>query len=634
MKDHPSAGNALARRLPIGAEVVSSGGVSFRVWAPRRRRVEVVAKRGETSWTAALRDDGDGYFSATVAAAAAGDRYGLRLDEGPDVFPDPASRRQPDGPHGLSEVVDPAAYPWRDGDWKGVALAGQVLYEMHVGTFTREGTWRSAAAELPRLAELGITLVEMMPIAEFPGRFGWGYDGVDLFAPSRLYGMPDDCRLFVDEAHRLGLGVILDVVYNHFGPSGNYWGQFSRDYHSVRHHTDWGDAINFDGQDCARVRELFIANAGYWIDEFHFDGLRLDAVHAIVDDSDDHILAALTRQVRKAARGRGTLVFAENEHQDARLLRPCDAGGYGLDAGWNDDFHHVARVAMTGHSEAYFRDYSGSPQELISAIKWGHLYQGQWNERQQRYRGTPALDLSAPQFVLFLQNHDQVGNSPGGRRCHQLTSPGRHRALTALWLLSPGTPLVFQGQEFSADTPFHYFADHEGKLRELVSQGRRRELSIFCWSGDDAADPFHEPSERATFEASKLNHDEREIHREAYALHRDLLRLRRDDRVFAAQRADRMHGSVLSGEALLLRYFGEQDGDRLLLVNLGRDLDYRPATDPLLVPPENSCWQMIWTSEDPRYGGAPSGRFDGKSWYIPGHSTIVLSSAPAERVAD
>ena len=281
--------------------------------------------------------------------------------------------------------------------------------------------------------------------------------------------------------HQLGLGVILDVVYNHFGPSGNYLNQFAGDaFVSRRHHTDWGEAINFDGENSRQVREFILSNAAYWIDEFHLDGLRVDAVQAILDDSKDHILAAIGRAVREAAGGRKTLVIAENEFQQAILLRSSEDGGYDLDMAWNDDFHHSARVAMTGHSEHYYGDYHGSPQELISATKWGYLYQGQWNARQQRRRGTPALDLDACQFVNFLQNHDQVGNSAQGRRGHELTSPGRHRALTALLLLGPGTPLLFQGQEFSASAPFVYFADHSVDLAKLVREDGRKACASFA----------------------------------------------------------------------------------------------------------------------------------------------------------
>ena len=497
---------SVCRRLPVGAEVQPRGGVHLRVWAPRRNVIELVLGNEPPTPGFVLQREQRGYFAGFSSAAVVGTRYGFRLDEDPKLYPDPASRWQPDGPHELSAVVDPAIYCWHDALWQGVALKGQVLYELHIGTFTSEGTWNAAARELPRLAELGVTLIEVMPVAEFAGEFGWGYDGVDLFAPTRLYGSPDDFRRFVDAAHGHGLGVILDVVYNHFGPTGNYTGQFSSDYLSRRHHTAWGDAINFDGDDSGPVREFFITNAGYWIDEYHIDGLRLDAVDAIEDDSSDHLLAAVARRVRDAAGGRRTLVFAENERQEAKLLRRPEQGGYGLDAGWNDDFHHVARVAMTGHNEGYFGDYQGTAQELISAVKWGFLYQGQWSRRQRRAKGTPALDLDAPQFVVCLQNHDQVGNAPQGQRCHRLTSPGRHRALTALMLLAPGTPLLFQGQEFSASAPFHFFADHEDDLRALVCQGRQESLREFRWlAGSDAAGHFADPCDRATFEASKLD---------------------------------------------------------------------------------------------------------------------------------
>ena len=616
------------RVLPIGAEVQPNGTAHFRLWAPRRKTVnlEIWEAEGDQRKQFELLPQENGYF-AGFADARAGTRYAFRLDQEDAQYPDPASRRQPDGPHGPSEIVDPREFQWQDQGWDGVPLKGQVIYEMHVGTFTYEGTWSAAAQELRYLADLGVTLIEMMPVAEFAGHFGWGYDGVNLFAPTRLYGTPDDLRRFVDQAHRHGLGVILDVVYNHFGPSGNYIGQFSDAFISRRHRTDWGDAINFDGEDSGPVREFFLANANYWIAEFHFDGLRLDAVHAILDDSHEHILAAVARQVRAAARGRRTLVIAENELQDARLLRTAENHGYGLDAVFNDDFHHAARVAMTGHRQGYYGDYQGTPQELISAVKWGHLYQGQWNARQLRHRGSPGLDLAAPQFVVFLQNHDQVGNSPQGRRAHQLTSPGRHRALTALLALSPGTPLLFQGQEFSASTPFLYFADHDEELGRLVREGRHKELCGFRGvTGADVANHPLDACDAKTFERSKLDSSERERSVEAYTLHRDLFRLRREDPVFSAQRADRVQGSVLGTEAFLLRYFGDVGDDRLLLINLGRDLELRSITDPLLAPPATREWQTLWSSEDPRYGGPGIVAIDSRNWRLPGHSALVLGS--------
>jgi maltooligosyltrehalose trehalohydrolase len=346
----------------------------------------------------ALAAEPGGYFVGTLADARAGTRYRFSLDGGPPL-PDPASRFQPDGPHGASEIVDPGAFRWTDTAWPGVSLRGQVLYELHVGTFTREGTWRAAMQQLPALADMGIRVLELMPVAEFPGQFGWGYDGVDLFAPTRLYGRPDDFRAFVDRAHALRLGVILDVVYNHVGPDGNYLTRFSPDYVTDRYANEWGEAINFDGARSAPVREFFIANAGYWIDEYHLDGLRLDATQQMFDVSPDHILAAISRRVRQAGGPRATLIVAENEPQHVRLVRSVEVGGYGLDALWNDDFHHSASVAVTGRHEAYYTDYGGTPQELVSAVKWGYLYQGQRYAWQKKARGTPAFGVPPERFV-------------------------------------------------------------------------------------------------------------------------------------------------------------------------------------------------------------------------------------------
>jgi maltooligosyltrehalose trehalohydrolase len=611
------------RRLPVGAEVQPQGGAHFRVWAPRRQRVAVVL---DGRPDAALEREEGGYFSGHVAAARAGSLYRFRLDDGPTPYPDPASRYQPDGPHGASQVVDPAAFRWTDAGWRGPSREGQVIYELHVGTFTPEGTWAAALRELPELAEIGITMIEMMPVADFPGRFGWGYDGVDLFAPCHLYGTPDDLRRFVDRAHVLGLAVILDVVYNHFGPDGNYVREFAEHYFTDRHHTDWGEPINYDDADSGPVREFFVANAGYWIDEYHFDGLRLDATQNIYDDSADHILAAIGRRVRAAAGGRATYVVAENEPQHVQLVRPVEQGGYGLDALWNDDFHHTALVALTGHNDAYYCDYLGTPQELVSAMKWGYLYQGQHYLWQKKRRGTRALNEHPAAFVNFIENHDQVSNSARGLRAHQLTSPGRFRAMTALLLLGPGTPLLFQGQEFAASTPFLFFADHQNDLAQAVRRGRAEFLSQFRAIADSAmraclADP-HDPR---TFERCKLDLSERQKHASAYALHRDLLKLRHTDPVFRRPRPRGVDGAVLGPAAFLLRYFAEGGDDRLLIVNLGRDLRLEPAPEPLLAPPEGKAWQVAWSSEDPRYGGCgtPPPETEG-GWRIPGEATLVL----------
>ncbi|HYO13039.1 MAG TPA: alpha-amylase family glycosyl hydrolase, partial [Thermoanaerobaculia bacterium] len=416
----------------MGAEVVPEG-VCFRVWAPRCERVEVVVEGPSGSWPVEMDLDveGNGYFSGLVPGAGAGALYRFRLDDG-EAFPDPASRFQPQGPYGPSQVVDPATFEWTDEDWPGIGRDGQVLYEMHIGTFTPEGTWGAAARELPELADLGITVLELMPVAEFPGEFGWGYDGVDLFAPYHVYGTPDDFRRFVDRAHAAGIGVILDVVYNHLGPDGNSLKRFSESYFTDRYKNDWGEAINFDGEDAGPVREFFLTNAGYWIQEFHLDGLRLDATQDVHDASDEHILVAIARRVREAAGKRSAYIVSENEPQDTRLVRPREEGGYGHDALWNDDFHHSTFVALTGRNEAYYTDYKGSPQEMISLVKYGYLYQGQRYSWQKQRRGTSALGLPPSAFVNFLQNHDQVANSARGERCHKLASPGKFRALTAL----------------------------------------------------------------------------------------------------------------------------------------------------------------------------------------------------------
>jgi maltooligosyltrehalose trehalohydrolase len=625
-------GESPQRRLPVGAEVLPGGGVDFRVWAPKRKKLEVVIEQlvesaGGAATTIELQPDDHGYFSAVEPQARAGMLYRFRLDGGEVLIPDPASRFQPEGPHGPSMIIDPTQFQWSDDPWMGVRLPGQVIYEMHIGTYTREGTWGAAMNELEELARIGITVIEVMPVSEFPGRFGWGYDGVGLFAPTRLYGEPDDFRRFVDRAHSLGLAVILDVVYNHVGPDGNYLKLFSEDYFSDRHKTDWGEALNYDDKNSGPVREFFVANAAYWIDEYHLDGLRLDATDNIYDSSPRHVLADLSESVRQAAGRRSTILIAENEAQDAKLVRPDKEGGCNLDGLWNDDFHHTARVALTGQREGYYTDYCGSAQELISAVKWGYLFQGQWYNWQRKRRGTATRGLKPWTFINYLENHDQICNSGFGERIHLSSKAGCYRALTALLLLGPATPLLFQGQEFGASSPFTFFADHNPELAKLVRKGRLEFVSQFpSLARPESQARIPDPCSWQTFQACKLDLGERKTHKEIYQLHQDLLKLRREDPVFRAQGSGGVDGAVIGPKALALRFFGDP-GDRLLLINLDVDMKFTPAPEPLVAPPEGMSWTTLWSSEHPEYGGRGILPVNGdESWILQGFSALVLTS--------
>jgi len=589
---------AFRRRLPVGAEV-SGSGVHFRVWAAHASRVRVVLEAEEVE----LASEGRGYFSGLAPTASAGSLYRLRLDDS-DPLPDPCSRFQPEGPHGRSRVVDPSTFAWSDSAWRGPQLAGQVIYELHVGTFTREGTWRAAEAHLAELADLGIRTIEIMPVSEFPGRFGWGYDGVDPFAPSHLYGEPDDMRRFVDRAHALDLAVVLDVVYNHFGPDGCYLARFAPYF--ARRETEWGSAIDYGRPE---VRELVLANVTHWIDEYHLDGLRLDATQAVFDDSTEHILGAIVRRARRSAGERTTLLAAENEPQDMRMIR-----SFGVDALWNDDFHHAARVATTGRNEAYYSDYTGAAQEIVSALERGFLYQGQHYAWQKKPRGTWTGDAPPHAFVHYLENHDQIANSIAGRHVWEQTSPGRHRAMTAVLLLGPQTPLLFQGQEFSTTTPFLYFADHVPELATLVRKGRAEFLAQFP---SLARAPLDDPGALETFERCKLDRSDRD--ERALALHRDLLAIRRNDPVVRAQ--EKVSGAVIAPEAFVIRFAGE----RLLVVNLGATLERRSIAEPRVA----GKWKLRWSSDDPAYGGTGGVAEAGDRWIVPGHAAFLFGPEDA-----
>lgn len=539
----------------------------------------------------------DGSWSDTLEGATAGTRYAYRLD-GDGPYPDPASRFQPEGVHGPSMVVDPGAFAWSDAGWRGVPLDRAVLYELHVGTFTPEGTFAAAAARLPYLADLGVTVVELMPVADFAGSRNWGYDGVSLFAPSHHYGTPDDLRRFVEAAHRLGLAVMLDVVDNHFGPDGAYQALFSPFYLSTRHRSPWGSAVNLDGDESGPVRAFFIENALHWLHEYRIDGLRLDATHALVDDSPRHFLAELAGRVRASVTDREVLLIAEDERNLATIVRPAADGGWGLDAVWADDFHHQVRVLTAGDRDGYYQDYSGSIADLAVTLRRGWFYCGQHSSYAGHPRGTDPAEVPLERRVICIQNHDQIGNRPFGRRLHHQIDSASYRAVTALLLFAPATPLLFMGQEWAASTRFCFFTDHHPELGRLVTEGRRAEFARFEAFADEAQRArIPDPQAWSTFEMSRLTWEEQAQpgHAEVLELYRGLLRLRR------TEPALRPGGRV---EVIELDEFGlavartPPAGDPLLLVACltGSGTSELARSGPAM---PGSGWELVLATDDP-----------------------------------
>ncbi|MEZ5292318.1 MAG: malto-oligosyltrehalose trehalohydrolase [Vicinamibacterales bacterium] len=518
----------MARPSGLGA-IVGPDATAFRVWAPAAVRVELLVRPADgPERRLDMARESDGTAVAVLPGLAGGVRYAYLLD-GAGPFPDPASRRQPDGVHGLSMTVDPSAFAWSDAAWTGVPLESLVIYELHVGTFTPAGTFEGVVERLPELRALGVTAVELMPVADFPGRRNWGYDGASLFAPARAYGSPDDLRRLVDRAHAAGLAVLLDVVYNHTGPDGSYLGAFSPQYFSDRHASPWGAGLNFDGPGSPHVREFFIENALHWVREYHVDGLRLDATHAISDDGPVPIVAELTARVKAAAGGRHLHVIAEDHRNLAVMVTPAARAGWGLDAVWADDFHHQIRRRLAGDADGYYCDYTGRVDDLVTTIRQGWFFTGQRSAHLGMARGTDPGGLTPERFVLCLQNHDQVGNRAFGERLHHQIPPAAFRAATVLLLLLPHTPLVFMGQEWAASSPFLYFTDHEPGLGRLVTEGRRREFGAFAAFADEASRArIPDPQADATFEASHLDWAEaaREPHAATRRLHEALLAFR------------------------------------------------------------------------------------------------------------
>jgi len=590
--------------MPFGASLRSGGGANFRLWAPAAKDValELQNEPGTEQRQPALRL-GDGWWHATVAGAQPGALYRWVID-GSQTVPDPAARHAPQGPHQWCVLTDPCDYPWRTTGWRGRPWQDMVFYELHVGTFTPEGTFAAAQVQLPRLAELGFTAIELMPLSTFGGDWGWGYDGVLPFAPHPAYGSPNDLKYFVDAAHALGLSVFVDVVYNHFGPDGNYLPLYAPQFFSSTHESPWGRAINFDQPGSAVVRDFFIHNALYWIEEFRVDGLRLDAVHAIVDDGSPHILADISCRMHELARsaGREVHLVLENEKNQARWLKgPERAGLY--DGQWNDDFHHALHVVLTGESHTYYERFAQNPMDLLARVLTkGFAFP----------EGVPASDAATavplPALLHFIGNHDQIGNRAFGERLAALAPRDAVDLALLLALLTPATPMVFMGDEFAADTPFLYFAQWEGELRDAVRAGRMREFSHAVPEGRTLPDPC----DAATVEASRLDWVQSELPpaRQRSALVRQALEARRQWFVpRSAMLASGRHTSERIGErGLRVQWVYADESVCWLEANLGPDpleqVPPRPAGETLFQhrwreggedgPPVWAPWSARW----------------------------------------
>jgi maltooligosyltrehalose trehalohydrolase len=576
----------------------------------------------ETGAVHPLTPEADGMFSGWVTDAAPGHRYRYRLNGG-DAYPDPASRFQPDGVHGPSMIVSPWTFEWTDGRWTGVPLADLVIYELHVGTFSQSGSFAGVMSHLPALRDLGITAIELMPVAAFPGERNWGYDGVDLFAPARCYGLPDDLRRLVDAAHRHGLAVIIDVVYNHLGPDGAYLQQFSPHYFTQRHHSPWGAGVNLDGEHSRRVREFFIENALHWIHEYHLDGVRLDATHAIQDESPQHFLAELADRVHGSTGGRHVHVIAEDDRNLARIVTAADAGGWGLDAVWADDFHHQVRRAVAGDADGYFRDYRGTSEDIAATIRQGWFFTGQHSQHRGGPRGTDAAAVPPQRFVYCLQNHDQVGNRAFGERLHHQIDLAAYRAVSALLLMLPHTPLLFMGQEWAASSPFLYFTDHHPELGRLVTEGRRREFRAFsAFAGETAGAAIPDPQAADTFLASRLDWTERGApsHAQMLQLYTELLAIRHRH-LAAASNADAATARALDADTIAIRRRA-RNGDLVLVVVRLRGTG---SVDLGPIGSEAQPWALVLSTEAPAFTTQPAP----PSLALAGDAPVVRFSGPA-----
>jgi maltooligosyltrehalose trehalohydrolase len=594
------------RLVSQGAELQGEG-VLFRTWTTGKKKVSTVilGHDGSVLRELPMERETSGYYSAFDPASSSGTLYKYRLDD--DLVPDIASRFQPQGVHGPSQVVDGRSFPWTDSRWQPPALHELVIYELHVGTFTQAGTFEAIATRFEHLKAVGVNAIELMPIGDFAGDRNWGYDCVSIYAPSRAYGKPDNLRTFVNAAHQAGFSVLLDVVYNHLGPDGNYMGLYSDHYFNDSHHTPWGAAFNLDGPDAGPVRSHFAENPLYWVKEFHFDGFRLDATHAIPDDSPKHLIQEIAERVQAS----GALVICEDPRNERKLLLPRAQRGYGCDAVWADDFHHVVRVQMTNENEGYMGYFKGSMDELVSTLREGWLFTGEL-QKDGIPRGTRGADIEPEHFVHCISNHDQVGNRAYGERLNQVISPAAYRAASALLLTAPYTPMFFMGQEWAASSPFLYFTDHHDELGKGVTEGRRKEFSEFSEFQDPVKRArIPDPQALVTFTSSKLDWTEpqRQPHLGTLQLHRDFLRFRQ------ANLTDRHRGhwqvEQVSPRAIAIRYQRKNEGDLLIVAQLVANDNALELENELLGPSKGRAWEFVISTNEPIYGGKQAAHFDG-----------------------
>ena len=592
--------------LPQGAELVGEG-VRYRVWAMEAGSVEAVVWAGDEPRILPLALDASGYYHGVDHLGKAGDLYKFRLN-GTDEFPDPASRYQPEGVHGRSQVIDPRQFRWKSMDWRSPSLRDLVIYELHIGTFTQQGTFLSAIEKLAHVRALGATAIEIMPLADFAGERNWGYDGVAIYAPAHSYGHPDDLRALVDAAHAQGLAVILDVVYNHLGPDGNYLGAYAPGYIDEARKTPWGGALRFDDPNYRPLRALFVANAPYWRDEFHFDGFRLDATHAILDESPRHILEEITCAIHD----HGAFAIAEDSRNDSRVILPVGENGLGFDGVWADDFHHTIRVANTREKESYLGDFAGSVTEIVETLRSGWYYRGQYSPNKGGSRGTESRHIPPRKFVHCISNHDQVGNRAMGDRLNHSISREAYLAVSALCCLSPYTPMLFMGQEWGASTPFIFFTDHNAELGKLITQGRREEFEGFAaFSDEKARERIPDPQNPKSFADSKLVWDEVRDERKSLtlAVYRRCLALRWSDAAFRPESRETWVVEALEMGAGALRFKGAAS-DWLMLFDLQGGHGGSLAGEWICKPRGAQGWSVELSTNEKQFGGTGSCAFD------------------------